>query len=49
MKPRRVMIELEIESDLALKDLKRKDIWECVSNVKVIQIGQPNVIKKEKK
>ncbi len=47
MKPRRVIVTIEVESDLTIKDLRRLDIWECVSSLKVIQV-QANCIKKGK-
>ncbi len=48
MKKRRVVIQIEIETDISIKDLKEtiRDNYE-LDQIKVIQI-QANVIKKEK-
>lgn len=45
MKPRRVLVTLELETDAKLTDLRRARWWRYVTGQSVIQ-AQANVIKK---
>lgn len=47
MKPRRVVITLEAETDIPLKEIKHLDEWAWFRSIKALQV-QANIIKKEK-
>lgn len=52
MKPRKVIITLEVESDISIKDLRSKGWWldalNSLGNLRIIQ-AQANVIEEGKK
>ena len=53
MKPRRVIVPLELETDLPLAVLAKRNLWQRRVNgvskrtgkIKVVQVGRPNVIR----
>ena len=49
MKPRRVVVTMEIESNIPIKDLRKKEYWQIdmATDDKLLQV-QANVIKPEK-